>query len=706
MNVRQFSMGDLADILISPEPVTTVRSGSDDVEYEYADEFEDDFEEEDTEDEERESYRNVKSPDRDDGQDRDQFDISKSEDSRLFSNHVEQLPNHSQSVSGSDEEDEEKENSGSKNISTGTGKGVRRSPEETLSNNATKAVLASLTSKPSSSTFVPDSTATFRGSLLAPPVAPKLTFPSTVFDEPPIASPGTLPAGMNDHPVPTVHFSSRKNTFAEGGQGSNEQAGVEQSLSEYDSEADKMFKAVRGPATRGVPAFSRVRRVAAWEVPGGTNSGQNDTSSTVTAQTDLCVDVGKAHHEDDRAQMILIVLELLQSAAKKSEAVREAEFAIKSAATAHFSSFHAGGVTRAQAMQANGKFFMSRVPDYDPDFDAALQFLNEASSDQNQESQQLQLQQKRERAARAELSTLHETREMLRLKREAQQSWDREANASSESPFLGSVGGGEGEVPSPDASIQVMQSGARERERERNRDATREIMTNRNRTGNPYRTNNKTYPSGTTPGSASSSSKEKENDNIAVAIANKTHPMSTRSVGEGAGASAQPRNLTWARAGAGVPGKEPFPSSPDTLNGSATNSSPGSSPGRPASPLQQQQAYGGWPVPLHKRKDILASIPAARASELNSTCESLYASFLADLIGNCKKRANECRDTEEMAMLRALSDHVLTTFSGERLEDVQCKMLQGAVNAIEKIGSNKPGGGRTPLTQRLENPLR
>jgi len=59
-----------------------------------------------------------------------------------------------------------------------------------------------------------------------------------------------------------------------------------------------------------------------------------------------------------------------------------------------------------------------------------------------------------------------------------------------------------------------------------------------------------------------------------------------------------------------------------------------------------------------------------------------------------------------MAMLRALSDHVLATFSGDRLEDVQCKMLQGAVNVIEKIGPNRPSGAKAPLAQRLENPLR
>ena len=73
-------------------------------------------------------------------------------------------------------------------------------------------------------------------------------------------------------------------------------------------------------------------------------------------------------------------------------------------------------------------------------------------------------------------------------------------------------------------------------------------------------------------------------------------------------------------------------------------------------------------------------------------------------------------------MLKALSDHVSATFAaGERLEDVQSKMLQEAVRVLGPIGTGAvgqvgagssgssgsgSGGSHSQQAQRLENPYR
>lgn len=712
MNVRQFSMGDLNDILISPEPVaaTSPAPGSEDVEDDYEDEFEDDFEDED-------SRRSGKS------QEIEPFDISKSEDSKTYFEHAVQSPEQharpdSRSVSGSNESDEsdpnqlqgsrfEEEDVEAFEESMDAGRSVESPPKPLVRAKAfdRAAYLANMHASSASAPAPvrqqfpaptpPDApnasinkSSSFTRTLLAPPVAPKFSLPSAVFDgQLEVAAHAALPADVNEHPVPAAHFTSRRTAFA-----TTVDTGEEMEIADAEArkkrgesdQSDSMLQAVRGPSAKGIPAFNAIRRVAAWEVPGGSAGGQNEAIKQATA-----AEQEKKSQEEDRSQLVLTVLELLQSAAKKSEAQREVEFAMKSSTTTHVSSFHMGGVTRAQAMQANGKFFMSRVPDYDPDFDSALQFLDKTTEDRTSET--------REKTARAELRALQEERERLRQKKEAQLSWERDANTSLESQSLGGAGS------SPDASIQVLQvvNGSDGRDR-KSRGLT---MANRNLSGNPYRTANKTYPPGRAVGPHASASHGAQNmKENTTNNAHKTHPVSVRTNG----ADTERGNL---RGSSDGEKDGAYPASPDTA-ASVTNTSPGASPGiHSGSPGLQQQGMGpmgagGWPAPLQQRKDMLANLPVSRASQLNSTCESLYASFLADLIGNCKKRANECKDTEEMAMLKALSDHVFATFAGERLEDVQCKMLQGAVNVLDKIGPNKPSGEKTPLAQRLENPIR
>ena len=91
-----------------------------------------------------------------------------------------------------------------------------------------------------------------------------------------------------------------------------------------------------------------------------------------------------------------------------------------------------------------------------------------------------------------------------------------------------------------------------------------------------------------------------------------------------------------------------------------------------------------------KRADVLANIPSIQASNLTSSCETLYATFLSDIINNCRRRANECKNTEEMAMLKSLSDYVFAAFgSGDRIENIQCNMLRNAMVALDSIGGPK-----------------
>ena len=713
MNVRQFSMGDLNDILISPEPAVATSSapGSEDVEDDYEDEFEDDFEDED-------SRRSGKS------QQIEPFDISKSEDSKTYFENAVQSPEQharpdSRSVSGSNESDEsdpnqlqgsrfEEEDVEAFEESMDAGRSVKSPPKPFVR-------AAHLANTPPSSASAPaparqqypaptppdapnasiNKSSSFTRTLLAPPVAPKFSLPSAVFDEQlEIAAQAALPADVNEHPVPAAHFTSRRTAFATAVDTGEEmeiadaEAEARKKKSEID-QSDSMLQAVRGPsAAKGIPAFNAIRRVAAWEVPGASDAAGGHKMNEAIKQA-TAAEQEKKSQEEDRSQLVLTVLELLQSAAKKSQAQREVEFAMKSSTTTHVTSFHMGGVTRAQAMQANGKFFMSRVPDYDPDFESALQFLDKTTEDRTSETG--------EKAARAELRALQEERERLRQKKEAQLSWERDANTSLESRSLGGAGS------SPDASIQVVQVVNRSDGRDRNSPGL--TMANRNPSGNPYRTANKTYPPGRAVGPHASASHGAQNmKENTTNNAHKTHPVPVRTNG----ADTERGNL---RGSSDREKDGAYPASPDTA-ASVTNTTPGSSPGmHSGSPGQQQQGMGpmgagGWPSPLQQRKDVLANLPVSRASQLNSTCESLYASFLADLIGNCKKRANECKDTEEMAMLKALSDHVFATFAGERLEDVQCKMLQGAVDVLDKIGPNKPSGEKTPLAQRLENPIR
>ena len=71
-----------------------------------------------------------------------------------------------------------------------------------------------------------------------------------------------------------------------------------------------------------------------------------------------------------------------------------------------------------------------------------------------------------------------------------------------------------------------------------------------------------------------------------------------------------------------------------------------------------------------------------------------------------------------MAMLKALSDHVSHVFAaGDRMEDIQCKMITNAIDVQQQIGHSKVAReaarkkeeelkGLSIYSQRLQNPYR
>ena len=83
-------------------------------------------------------------------------------------------------------------------------------------------------------------------------------------------------------------------------------------------------------------------------------------------------------------------------------------------------------------------------------------------------------------------------------------------------------------------------------------------------------------------------------------------------------------------------------------------------------------------------------MPQEEIASLTDTCERLYAHFLSDMIENCKRRADACKTTEEMAMLRVLAEQVTGRFAaGEPQEDLQCRMIQGALDTQPWLKRNK-----------------
>jgi len=67
-------------------------------------------------------------------------------------------------------------------------------------------------------------------------------------------------------------------------------------------------------------------------------------------------------------------------------------------------------------------------------------------------------------------------------------------------------------------------------------------------------------------------------------------------------------------------------------------------------------------------------------ADLSATCESVYASFLSDLVGVCRARAEHCQSAAEMAMLRVLSEQVKEVFAGEEMDALHAKMISAAAS--------------------------
>jgi len=67
-------------------------------------------------------------------------------------------------------------------------------------------------------------------------------------------------------------------------------------------------------------------------------------------------------------------------------------------------------------------------------------------------------------------------------------------------------------------------------------------------------------------------------------------------------------------------------------------------------------------------------------ADLSATCESVYASFLSDLVGVCRARAEHCQSAAEMAMLRVLSEQVKEVFAGEEMDTLHAKMISAAAS--------------------------
>ena len=113
--------------------------------------------------------------------------------------------------------------------------------------------------------------------------------------------------------------------------------------------------------------------------------------------------------------------------------------------------------------------------------------------------------------------------------------------------------------------------------------------------------------------------------------------------------------------------------------------------------------YATWLKPTYlKRHHVLKDLPSEEAGELSNKCEKLYASFLNDLVENCKKRADSCNTTEEMAMLRVLAEQVTSKFAaGEPQEDLQSRMLQGAIETMPYLKTH--GGNNRDKSAGLDN---
>ena len=626
MNVRQFS--DLSDVLISPDKSLESHDSSTGAE-EYEDEFEEDFEAD------SENSRVSDKPSNGNTSTAFQETQSVPTTNNYASNSI--------SVSGSDDdksndnlapreffEEDALEISHESSSRAIPPRSAALIPTATTSDtvHSTKNIAAVLST-------APVAVADFAERLLVPPVAPKAVIPAELFEatEDLPKRIQELPSNANTHPIPVVHMKANRIPVTSNLASDSETDVRDTELHNWYA---KHQTPVRGQSgVKSVPAFSAIRRVPAWEVPGISRSEGHSTPFVPTTAPATV---------DDKKQLVLTVLELLQAAAKKAEAQREAELAAKSARTVCVPSFQVGGLQRAQALAAAGKFFIERVPDYDPDFEPALQFLRETDEDREAEIE-------------------HDSTRRY----EAQAQWERDMGGSDGSPpenLQARSHGSDsaGKLPSDQSSIQSPALDMSHRSHDfravktfpqatRSKDATQAVHGS---------TRHKQMPSTRHTKSPHSSPSDTNKENYVHSASSSTSrsKMNDKSPSLAAEQSSTPGSHTG--------GALQVPSSPDSIG------SPSSVPTMPLS--------GGWPVPLLRRVDVMSGVPIDRSTQLHTSCENLYAAFLSDLISCCKRRASECNNTIEMAMLKALSDHVFATFaSGDKLEDVQCKMLRGAL---------------------------
>ena len=384
---------------------------------------------------------------------------------------------------------------------------------------------------------------------------------------------------------------------------------------------DRMEQAqavVRGPVKAAGSVASRVRVAHAWEVPGvGSYEEHKLREERTTTGSRVPQDNHNVEYEEkcEKEKIVLAVLDLLQGAARKAQTKQEVEAATRGHAI-RIPSFRSG-VSKRQAMAATGKMFMDMVPDYDPDFEAALQFMrsNDWTNFGDEEGE-----------------GVGETKE----------------SESDENPNPSSLYGGTAVFSATGTSAEGTETSR----------APRPI--------------GKTFPEPRVTTKAF----------IDDAVTGRRPGLAT----------APPRPQTQGR---------PTPINTKTFMTTATartRSSPSSS-GPPNFEADKDlrsvnasvENYATWLKPQYlKRGDVLRDVPQEEAATLTDTCERLYAHFLSDLIENCRKRADACKTTEEMAMLRVLAEQVTGRFAaGEPQEDLQCRMIQGALETQPWLKRNK-----------------
>jgi len=83
-----------------------------------------------------------------------------------------------------------------------------------------------------------------------------------------------------------------------------------------------------------------------------------------------------------------------------------------------------------------------------------------------------------------------------------------------------------------------------------------------------------------------------------------------------------------------------------------------------------------------RRKQVEATLLKLGLSyeQVSDKAESVYASFLSDLISLCKRRSQIATSVEEMAMHRAIADEIKKTFaSKEQIEIIRSNMIDAAI---------------------------